>query len=229
MGLDIYCECGLCFAARHGYPNQLSFTQWNRGRKVANSRHPDEGDISLSTVFPYAFLHVWVVVSAVHPASTCGGYHARQGSIKRTGQYALLAVIYPTTVHTTMATPQDPIQLNVFSPPRPYLVRISLKSRRTARTHEVHGQNDDSVFPQGTLVTKSDDDDLQTIFIKQEGGSYIVEASTDPDLVMCSEPFEVRPHLNSHKRNNLAYGDRARLRTSILGPSRRFSTPSLAR
>lgn len=140
------------------------------------------------------------------------------------GQSALLTVIRPTAVQSTMATPQDPIQLNVFNPPRPYLVCISLKPRCTARTHEVHAQDDDSVFPQGTLVTKSDDDDLQTIFIKQEGGSYIVEASTDPDLVMSTEPFEVRPHLNSRKRDNFAHGDRARLRTSIPGPSRRFST-----
>lgn len=42
-------------------------------------------------------------------------------------QNALLVSILPTTVHSAMATPQDSIQLNVFDPPRPYIVRIFLK------------------------------------------------------------------------------------------------------
>ncbi|EIW56210.1 uncharacterized protein TRAVEDRAFT_30729, partial [Trametes versicolor FP-101664 SS1] len=70
-----------------------------------------------------------------------------------------------------MATPQDSIQLNVFDPPRPYI-------------------DDDAVFPEGTRVTRSDDDDLKTVFIKQRDGSYKVEPSTASDPVMVNFPFD---------------------------------------
>ncbi|KAL1938730.1 hypothetical protein VTO73DRAFT_11333 [Trametes versicolor] len=85
-------------------------------------------------------------------------------------QNALLVSILPTTVHSAMATPQDSIQLNVFDPPRPYI-------------------DDDAVFPEGTIVTHSDDDDLQIIFVKKRDGSYKVEVSSDPYLVMVDFPF----------------------------------------
>ncbi len=97
----------------------------------------------------------------------------------------------------------------------------------TARAHEVHAQDDDGVFPPGTVVTRSDDHDLQTTLVKQQDGTYHADDSTDPAIL--GFPFEVRPHLNGRRRDRFAHSDYARIHTSISGPSRRFSTLLLAR
>ncbi|OJT03250.1 hypothetical protein TRAPUB_6155 [Trametes pubescens] len=68
-----------------------------------------------------------------------------------------------------MATPQDPNQSNVFDPPRLYI-------------------DDDGVFPPGTVVTRSDDHDLQTTLVKQQDGTYHADDSTEPAIL--GFPFE---------------------------------------